>query len=57
MKRYRIDYIDCDDFRFKSYETDAEKQDDAIEGLRIYYGTIGKKYLIINIIEEGNKKE
>ena len=54
MKRFKINYIDGHDLRFKSFETDAEDRDQAIRNLRESYVNGAFDHQIESVIEEGS---
>ncbi len=54
MKRFKINYIDGHDLRFKSFETDAEDRDQAIRNLRESYVDGDFDHQIESVIEEGS---
>lgn len=54
MKRFKINYIDGHDLRFKSFETDAEDRDQAIKNLRESYVNGDFDHQIESVIEEGS---
>ena len=54
MKRFKINYIDGHDLRFKSFVTDAEDRDQAIRNLRESYVNGDFDHQIESVIEEGS---
>ena len=54
MKRFKINYIDGHDLRFKSFVTDAEDRDQAIRNLRESYVNGDFAHQIESVIEEGS---
>lgn len=54
MKKFKINYIDGHDLRFKSFETVAEDRDQAIRNLRESYVDGDFDHQIESVIEEGS---
>ena len=57
MKHYKINYLDGHDLRYKSFETDAEDRDSAIQNLRDSYENGDFDHQIAEVIEEGSEHE
>lgn len=55
MKRFRINYVDGHDLKYKSFETDAEDRDQAISNLWKSYTFGDFDHRIIEVIEVSKK--
>ena len=51
MKKFRIDYIDGHDLKYKTFDTEAENPDDAVSNLWKSYSNGDFDHTIIGILE------